>query len=88
MLGEAVLVITGSRDKSHSHKSLTTVTHQHTHTHVVIPPPPPIRRRRGEDSVELEVTQLLFPSLQDFVRELLCRIRGMRKLSAPTKKGL
>ncbi|CAG09081.1 unnamed protein product [Tetraodon nigroviridis] len=25
---------------------------------------------------------------EDFVRELLCRIRGMRKLSAPTKKGL
>uniref|UniRef100_A0A3B4WRW0 Protein phosphatase 1, regulatory (inhibitor) subunit 14C n=1 Tax=Seriola lalandi dorsalis TaxID=1841481 RepID=A0A3B4WRW0_SERLL len=25
---------------------------------------------------------------RDFVRELLGRIRGMRKLSAPTKKGL
>lgn len=25
---------------------------------------------------------------EDFVRELLGRIRGMRKLSAPTKKGL
>ncbi|XP_072297772.1 protein phosphatase 1 regulatory subunit 14C [Eucyclogobius newberryi] len=25
---------------------------------------------------------------EDFVRELLCKIRGMRKLSAPTKKGL
>ncbi|XP_012724249.3 protein phosphatase 1 regulatory subunit 14C [Fundulus heteroclitus] len=25
---------------------------------------------------------------EDFVRELLSRIRGMRKLSAPTKKGL
>ncbi|XP_007553049.1 protein phosphatase 1 regulatory subunit 14C [Poecilia formosa] len=25
---------------------------------------------------------------ENFVSELLCRIRGMRKLSAPTKKGL
>ncbi|XP_054900086.1 protein phosphatase 1 regulatory subunit 14C-like [Poeciliopsis prolifica] len=29
-----------------------------------------------------------FKPTENFVSELLCRIRGMRKLSAPTKKGL
>ncbi|XP_062323745.1 protein phosphatase 1 regulatory subunit 14C [Osmerus eperlanus] len=42
-----------------------------------------------ERAVKLQESLIdCFKPTEDFVRELLGRIRGMRKLSAPTKKGL
>ncbi|KAM3861213.1 protein phosphatase 1 regulatory subunit 14C [Diretmus argenteus] len=45
----------------------------------------------GEDERASKLQESLidcYKPTEDFVRELLGRIRGMRKLSAPTKKGL
>uniref|UniRef100_A0A3B5PYI1 Protein phosphatase 1, regulatory (inhibitor) subunit 14C n=1 Tax=Xiphophorus maculatus TaxID=8083 RepID=A0A3B5PYI1_XIPMA len=41
-----------------------------------------------DDLLEVNSDDERASKLQNFVSELLCRIRGMRKLSAPTKKGL
>lgn len=45
----------------------------------------------GEDERAVKLRESLtdcYKPTEDFVRDLLARIRGMRKLSAPTKKGL
>uniref|UniRef100_A0AAY4BS88 Protein phosphatase 1 regulatory subunit 14C n=1 Tax=Denticeps clupeoides TaxID=299321 RepID=A0AAY4BS88_9TELE len=45
----------------------------------------------GEDERAVKLQESLtdcYKPTEDFVQELLCRIRGMRKLSAPQKKGL